>query len=78
MLLHQLLDFSPAVVRCHPDPMVRVLSVQDPRDGVQLGPPEVFDLGPGDAGFDDGVVNLDRRPRPAALDAGVFLNPLVQ
>jgi hypothetical protein len=38
MLLHQLLDFSPAVTRRRFDPMVGVLSVQDPRDDVQLGP----------------------------------------
>ena len=78
MLPYQLLDFSPAVVRRRLDPMVGVLSAQDPRDGVQLGPAEVFDLGPCDAGFDDGVINLDPRPRPAALDGGVFLNPPVQ
>jgi hypothetical protein len=58
--------------------MVGVLSVQDTRDGVQFGPAEVFDLGPRDTGFDNGVVNLDPRPRPAALDGGVFLNPLVE
>jgi hypothetical protein len=37
--------------------MVGVLSVQNPRDDAKLGPAEVFNLGPRDAGFDDGVAN---------------------
>ena len=60
------------------DPMVGVLFAQDPRDGVQLGPAEVFDLGPRDAGFDDGVGNWIHARALLRLMAVFFLTQPVQ
>ena len=78
MVLHQPYDFSLGVVRRHLDQVVGVPRIQDPRNGAQLGPPDLFDLVPLDAGLNDGVVGLDQGPRRAALDGGVPLEPLVQ
>jgi hypothetical protein len=52
-------------------------SSRTPAIAFSLVQPRCF-LGPGDPGFDDGVVNLDPRARPAALDAGVLLDPPVE
>ena len=78
MLLHQFLDLGPAVVRRHLDPAVGVLVLQDPHERVQLCPPRCLTFGPRDAGFGDTVVDPDQGPCPAALDGGIFLDPLIQ
>src|SRR5580704_4559232 len=63
MLLHQLVDLLLGVLRRDPNPVVRVLLVQDPSDRSQLGPADVLDLRPLDLRVDDRVVNLDQGPR---------------
>jgi hypothetical protein len=58
MLLHQLLDLGPAVIRRHFDPVIGVARIEKPRDSIQLGPLKVPYVGPLDARRNDGVVNL--------------------